>query len=216
MRWLQCRRERRARSTRPTGWAARRSCPAMPSLVPSRHEWAKDAIGGMVDRVAERSPRDHRAPRARTVQGLHRRAGQTSTSRWQGRQQAWTRAATILATGFTHFDSVNKPEWGFGTYPDVVTTTQVEQMISSGARACKCPSDGRSAGPRRHPALRRLARPPDRPRVVLQDLLHGVVQPGHGDPRGAAEDQRLHLLHGYPHLRPLRRTSIYWQSQEDP
>src|SRR5690606_39273860 len=51
-------------------------------------------------------------------------------------------AAAILTTGFTHFDSVNKPEWGFGTYPDVVTTTQVEQMISSG-RGIRCPSDGR-------------------------------------------------------------------------
>jgi heterodisulfide reductase subunit A len=50
--------------------------------------------------------------------------------------------SAILATGFTHFDSVNKPEWGFGTYPDVVTTTQVEQMISSG-RGVRCPSDGR-------------------------------------------------------------------------
>ena len=50
--------------------------------------------------------------------------------------------AAILATGFTHFDSVNKPEWGFGTFPDVVTTTQVEQMISSG-RGVRCPSDGR-------------------------------------------------------------------------
>ena len=51
-------------------------------------------------------------------------------------------AAAILCTGFTHFDSVNKPEWGFGTFPDVVTTTQVEQMISSG-RGVRCPSDGR-------------------------------------------------------------------------
>ena len=51
-------------------------------------------------------------------------------------------AAAILGTGFTHFDSVNKPEWGFGTFPDVVTTTQVEQMISSG-KGVRCPSDGR-------------------------------------------------------------------------
>jgi heterodisulfide reductase subunit A len=50
--------------------------------------------------------------------------------------------AAILCTGFTHFDSVNKPEWGFGTFPDVVTTTQVEQMISSG-KGVRCPSDGR-------------------------------------------------------------------------
>jgi heterodisulfide reductase subunit A len=53
-----------------------------------------------------------------------------------------TAGAAILTTGFTHFDSVNKPEWGFGTFPDVVTTTQVEQMISSG-KGVRCPSDGR-------------------------------------------------------------------------
>jgi heterodisulfide reductase subunit A len=51
-------------------------------------------------------------------------------------------SAAILCTGFTHFDSNNKPEWGFGTYPDVVTTSQVEQMISSG-QGVRCPSDGR-------------------------------------------------------------------------
>ena len=51
--------------------------------------------------------------------------------------------SAILCTGFTHFDSVNKPEWGFGTFPDVVTTTQVEQMISSG-QGVRCPSDGRT------------------------------------------------------------------------
>ena len=50
--------------------------------------------------------------------------------------------SAVLCTGFTHFDSINKPEWGFGTYADVVTTTQVEQMISSG-QGVRCPSDGR-------------------------------------------------------------------------
>ena len=50
-------------------------------------------------------------------------------------------SAALLCTGFTHFDSVNKPEWGFGTYPDVVTTTQVEQMISSG-KGVRRPSNG--------------------------------------------------------------------------
>jgi len=52
------------------------------------------------------------------------------------------RPGILLCSGFTHFDSVNKPEWGFGTYEDVVTTTQVEQMISSG-NGVRCPSDGR-------------------------------------------------------------------------
>jgi heterodisulfide reductase subunit A len=55
--------------------------------------------------------------------------------------QAVEAGAILLGTGFTHFDAAMKPEWGFGTYPDVVTTTQVEQMI--GQHKVWCPSDGR-------------------------------------------------------------------------
>ncbi|MCC7040672.1 MAG: CoB--CoM heterodisulfide reductase iron-sulfur subunit A family protein [Burkholderiales bacterium] len=106
-------------------------------LVPSG-EWAKDAIGGMVARVED----DRRISirRGCTVDALDGEAGA-----FQARLSDGTvvdAGAAILATGFTHFDSINKPEWGFGTYPDVVTTTQVEQMISSG-RGIRCPSDGR-------------------------------------------------------------------------
>ena len=106
-------------------------------LVPSG-EWAKDAIGGMVSRVES----DARIVRHTgcTVRDF---AGEPGAFRAQLSNGATVEAsATILCTGFTHFDSVNKPEWGFGTFPDVVTTTQVEQMISSG-RGVRCPSDGR-------------------------------------------------------------------------
>ncbi|MGR8948521.1 MAG: FAD-dependent oxidoreductase [Gammaproteobacteria bacterium] len=106
-------------------------------LVPSG-EWAKDAIGGMVDRAVQHPLVDIKT--------------QTTVTDFSGEPGAFTAklangdsieaSAAILATGFTHFDSVNKPEWGFGTFPDVVTTTQVEQMISSGA-GVRCPSDGR-------------------------------------------------------------------------
>jgi heterodisulfide reductase subunit A len=106
-------------------------------LVPSG-EWAKDAIGGMVSRV-EDDPL------------VTRHTGCTVTE-FSGSPGAFRArlsngasldvGAAILCTGFTHFDSVNKPEWGFGTYPDVVTTAQVEQMISSG-KGVRCPSDGR-------------------------------------------------------------------------
>jgi len=106
-------------------------------LVPSG-EWAKDAIGGMVSRV-EGNP-------GITVHGgctVERLSGEPGAFVAQLSNGASIEAgAAILATGFTHFDSINKPEWGFGTYPDVVTTTQVEQMISSG-RGIRCPSDGR-------------------------------------------------------------------------
>ncbi len=106
-------------------------------LVPSG-EWAKDAIGGMVDRVEGDS-------NVKVLTG-------TTVTRFDGAPGNFTAElsngdsveveAAVLCSGFTHFDSVNKPEWGFGTFPDVVTTTQVEQMISSG-EGVRCPSDGR-------------------------------------------------------------------------
>ncbi|MEO5694779.1 MAG: FAD-dependent oxidoreductase [Usitatibacter sp.] len=106
-------------------------------LVPSG-EWARDAIGGMVTRVEQSA--------------LVTRHVGTTVANFDGQPGSFTAklangtmveaSAAILTTGFTHFDSVNKPEWGFGTYPDVVTTTQVEQMISSG-KGVRCPSDGR-------------------------------------------------------------------------
>ncbi len=106
-------------------------------LVPSG-EWAKDAIGGMVDRVEDSAlVTIHRDSR---IEGFEGSPGGFTARLSNG--ATVEAGAVILATGFTHFDSVNKPEWGFGTFPDVVTTTQVEQMISSG-RGVRCPSDGR-------------------------------------------------------------------------
>lgn len=106
-------------------------------LVPSG-EWAKDAIGGMVGRVENESLITvHKGARVEEFTG---EPGNFSARLSSG--ATLEAGAAILCTGFTHFDSVNKPEWGFGTYPDVVTTTQVEQMISTG-RGVRCPSDGR-------------------------------------------------------------------------
>jgi heterodisulfide reductase subunit A len=106
-------------------------------LVPS-HEWAKDAIGGMVTRV-EQNPNVtvHTNAQVQTFAG---EPGAFTATLKDGK--VIEAESAILATGFTHFDSLNKPEWGFGTYPDVVTTVQVEQMISSG-QGIRCPSDGR-------------------------------------------------------------------------
>lgn len=106
-------------------------------LVPSG-QWAKDAIGGMVNRVAANTLVDKRL--GTTVRSFIGEPGTFAAELSDGSKVE--AGAAILTTGFTHFDSVNKPEWGFGTYPDVVTTSQVEQMISSG-RGVRCPSDGR-------------------------------------------------------------------------
>ncbi len=106
-------------------------------LVPTG-EWAKDAIGGMVKRVEEDS---HVSVLANTtVTEFDGTPGDFKATLSNG--DTLDAEAAILCSGFTHFDSVNKPEWGFGTFPDVVTTTQVEQMISSG-QGVRCPSDGR-------------------------------------------------------------------------
>jgi heterodisulfide reductase subunit A len=106
-------------------------------LIPSG-DWARDAIGGMVKRVETNSLIDVRL--ATTVKAVNGTAGNFSVTLSDGTMVET--GSVVLCTGFTHFDSVNKPEWGFGTYPDVVTTTQVEQMISSG-NGVRCPSDGR-------------------------------------------------------------------------
>lgn len=106
-------------------------------LVPSG-EWAKDAIGGMVSRVETNGLVSIR--KSTRVEAFDGTPGNFTARLSDG--TSCEVGAAILTTGFTHFDSVNKPEWGFGTYPDVVTTTQVEQMISSG-RGIRCPSDGR-------------------------------------------------------------------------
>jgi heterodisulfide reductase subunit A len=106
-------------------------------LVPSG-EWARDAIGGMVERVA-----GNPLVEVRTATAVKAFAGEPGhfTAKLSDDSTAAPTSA-VLCTGFTHFDSVSKPEWGFGTYPDVVTTTQVEQMFSTG-QGVRCPSDGR-------------------------------------------------------------------------
>jgi len=106
-------------------------------LVPSG-EWAKDAIGGMVTRVE--GSKLIEVKRNVTVKSFTGSPGNFVATLSDGSNVE--AGVTILCTGFTHFDSINKPEWGFGTYPDVVTTTQVEQMFSSG-KGVRCPSDGR-------------------------------------------------------------------------
>lgn len=105
-------------------------------LVPSG-EWAKDAIGGMVTRVVDDANIDVKT--GTTVTAFEGEPGAFKATLANG--ETLETGAAILATGFTHFDSINKPEWGFGTFPDVVTTSQVEQMISSG-QGIRRPSNG--------------------------------------------------------------------------
>jgi len=105
-------------------------------LVPSG-EWAKDAIGRMVSGVeSEANIAVHKKTKVTKLDG---EAGNFTATLSDGKTV--DAGSVILATGFTHFDSINKPEWGFGTFEDVITTTQAEQMVNTGKIAC--PSDGR-------------------------------------------------------------------------
>ncbi|MGB5719323.1 MAG: FAD-dependent oxidoreductase [Woeseiaceae bacterium] len=106
-------------------------------LVPTG-EWARDAIGGMVKRVEDSA--EVNVITGATVTAFDGGPGAFTAKLSNG--DTLDVDAALLCSGFTHFDSVNKPEWGFGTFEDVVTTTQVEQMMSSG-QGVRCPSDGR-------------------------------------------------------------------------
>ena len=106
-------------------------------LVPTG-EWAKDAIGGMVKRVEDQD--SVKIITGAKVTAFDGTPGDFKAEFSNG--DTHDVESAILCSGFTHFDSINKPEWGFGTHEDVVTTTQVEQMISSG-QGVRCPSDGR-------------------------------------------------------------------------
>ncbi len=71
-------------------------------LVPSG-EWAKDAIGGMVDRVVgDPLVEVHLGAKVASFAGS---PGAFAVQVTDGRKVV--AAAAILATGFTHFDSVN-------------------------------------------------------------------------------------------------------------
>jgi len=105
-------------------------------LLPG-NEWAKDAIGAMVSRVEASSLVEVR--RGTAIRLFAGQAGDFSAELVDG---SWVKpGAVILASGFTHFDARGRPELGFGLFPDVVTSTQVGQMLASG-EGIRRPSDG--------------------------------------------------------------------------
>ena len=177
-------------------------------LVPSG-EWAKDAIGGMVERVIKN--------KLVTV-----KTG-TSVDKFSGKMGAFSAtlsdgktikaSSTILCTGFTHFDSINKPEWGFGTYEDVVTTTQVEQMISSG-QGVRCPSDGRT--PKRVAILLCVG---SRDRQIGREWCSKICCTVSANIAMEIREELpdCHVYIYYMDIRTfgLMETSYYWRSQEE-
>ena len=96
------------------------------------------------------------------------------------------------------------PEYGYGKYKDVITGLQFERLASASG-----PDPGRDqaalrrqgAGDGRLRRLRRLARPGQGHRLLLEDLLHVHGQARHALQAQGARRQGLRLLHGHPRRR---------------
>ncbi len=177
-------------------------------LVPSGL-WARDAIGGMVRRVETNALVDKRL--GTIVKSFNGTPGNFTAELSDGeRVEA---GAAILATGFTHFDSVNKPEWGFGLFPDVVTTTQVEQMISSG-NGVRCPSDGRK--PKRVAILLCVG---SRDRQIGREWCSKICCTVSANLAMEIREElpQTHVYIYYMDIRTfgLYETDYYWRSQEE-
>lgn len=177
-------------------------------LVPSG-EWASDAIGSMVSSVEGND--NVTVVKEATVNKFEGEAGNFKATLSNG--DVIDAGATVLCTGFTHFDSVNKPEWGFGTYPDVVTTTQVEQMISSG-KGVRCPSDGRK--PKRVAILLCVG---SRDRQIGRDWCSKICCTVSANMAMEIREE-LPDCHVYIYYMDIRtfghyETDYYWKSQEE-
>ena len=177
-------------------------------LVPS-DEWASDAIGAMVSRVE--SNENIEVHLETTVNTFEGNPGAFRIGLSNG--DVFDSSAAILCSGFTHFDSINKPEWGFGTYPDVVTTTQIEQMISSG-RGVRCPSDGRE--PDRVAILLCVG---SRDRQIGREWCSKVCCTVSSNLAMEIRDElpNCHVYIYYMDIRTygLLETKYYWKSQEE-
>ena len=177
-------------------------------LVPSG-EWARDAIGGMVDRAREHELVDIKT--GTTVTSFSGDVGDFTAELSSG--DSANVSAVILCTGFTHFDSTNKPEWGFGTYPDVVTTSQVEQMISSG-NGVRCLSDGRK--PKRVAILLCVG---SRDRQIGREWCSKICCTVSANLAMEIREELpdCHVYISYMDIRTfgLYETKYYWKSQEE-
>ncbi len=177
-------------------------------LVPSG-EWASDAIGGMVSRVASNPLIDVKLNTI--VKSFDGSPGNFHAMLSDGGEVK--AGATLLSTGFTHFDSINKPEWGFGTFPDVVTTTQVEQMISS-KQGVRCPSDGRK--PKRVAILLCVgSRDRQIGREWCSKICCSVSSNLAMEIREELPDTHVYIYYMDVRTFGLLETKYYWRSQEE-
>ena len=96
--------------------------------------------------------------------------------------------AIVLANGFSLFDPAVYGEYGYGRYPDVITSIQMERLMNAAGPTggeIRRPVRRQASAQRGLPGLRRLARRARGPALLLQDLLHV-----HGQARDHAQGAR--------------------------
>ncbi len=97
-----------------------------PTLEPTA-----DLVGALAQRVGDH-PRIRLLTQAE-VTGVGGFVGNFVVTVRQGEQQLEVPTGTIIvATGFQPFDARRKPEYGYGVYPQVITTVDFERMANAG------------------------------------------------------------------------------------
>lgn len=116
----------------PTKW---RYSLLVPDLKPT-----EEVLGGLLRKVETEGRIERRLSTVITKAERSSR-GYRVTLRSNGSEEVRDVSAVVLATGFEHFDSRRKLEYGYGRYPDVVDFKELEGMITDD-RIVR-PSDGK-------------------------------------------------------------------------
>ncbi len=101
---------------------------------------AQEVMGPLLSRV-ENHPSIERRLSTSVVRAELRPKGYQVVLKTQDSTETRDVSAVVLATGFDHFDSRRKYEYGYGRYPDVLDFKEVEQMLHED-RVVR-PSDGK-------------------------------------------------------------------------
>jgi len=108
----------------------------VPDLKPT-----EEVLGGLLRKVAE-DPRIDKRLSTVLTHAEPAAKGFRVTLRTNGSDETRDVSAVVLATGFEHFDSRRKFEYGYGRYPDVIDFKEFEGMITDD-RIIR-PSDGKA------------------------------------------------------------------------
>ena len=116
----------------------------------------------------------------------------------QPRTQTLEVGAVILAPGFKTFDAKLKPEYGYGRYPNVITSLEFERLLSATgpcAGHVQTPQRPGRAQKNRLDSVRGLPGRLHRPGILLLRVLHVRRQAVHHRQRARPRGFAHHLLH---------------------